>query len=122
MPSETSGPDARRCTTDARGTVDVREAVDVPGAVDAPAAPPSGARARRGRHGAPRTPFAAVSVERARRRLATALVGAGAITATLLTASVSPAAPPAPDREPGAASSDVAQLSGDRWTGQRPSP
>lgn len=99
-----------------RGTADVPEAVDVQGP------PPSGARARRGRHGAPRAPFAAVSVERARRRLATALLGAGAIAATLLTASVSPAAPPAPDREPGAASSDVAQLSGDRWTGQRPSP
>lgn len=62
-----------------------------------------------GRHGAPRVP----TVRQARRRLAAALIGAGALAATFLTASVSPAAPPAPDREPGAASSDVAQLSRD---------
>ncbi|MFF5917422.1 hypothetical protein ACFY8C_03640 [Streptomyces flavochromogenes] len=64
------------------------------------------------RHGAPRVPRGH-SVEQARRRLAAALLGAGALAATLLTASVSPAAPPAPDRDPGAASSDVAQLSRD---------
>ncbi|WP_338496522.1 hypothetical protein [Streptomyces sp. SJL17-4] len=64
------------------------------------------------RHGAPRVPRVP-SVEQARRRLAAALLGAGALAATLLTASVSPAAPPAPDREPGAATSDVAQRSGD---------
>ncbi|MFD3994343.1 hypothetical protein [Streptomyces sp. NPDC058583] len=76
------------------------------------------------RHGAPRVPRVprvprasrvsrGHSVEQARRRLAAALLGAGALAATLLTASVSPAAPPAPDRGPGAASSDVAQLSRD---------
>ncbi|WP_159043047.1 MULTISPECIES: hypothetical protein [unclassified Streptomyces] len=59
-------------------------------------------------HGAPASP-----VERARRRLAAALLGAGALAATLLTAAVTPAAPPAPDRPPGTASSDVAQLSRD---------
>ncbi|MGW4052482.1 hypothetical protein ACWENA_16770 [Streptomyces sp. NPDC004779] len=48
------------------------------------------------------------SEERLRRRLAAALLGAGALAATLLT-SVQPAAPPAPDREPGHASSDLAQ-------------
>ncbi|WP_411069508.1 hypothetical protein [Streptomyces sp. cmx-4-25] len=60
------------------------------------------------RHGAPRIP-----PERARRRLAAGLLGAGALAATLLTALVTPAGPPAPDRGPGAASSDVAQLSRD---------
>ncbi|WP_432113522.1 hypothetical protein [Streptomyces sp. S1] len=60
------------------------------------------------RHGAPSSP-----VERARRRLAAGLLGAGALAATLLTAAVTPAAPPAPDRPPGTASSDVAQLSRD---------
>ncbi|MDX2558733.1 hypothetical protein PV371_03595 [Streptomyces sp. TX20-6-3] len=67
------------------------------------------------RHGAPRALRAprALPVEQARRRLAAGLLGAGALAATLLTASVSPAAPPAPDRGPGAASSDVAQLSRD---------
>ncbi|MER5204027.1 hypothetical protein [Streptomyces sp. NPDC002825] len=59
------------------------------------------------RHRAPRP------AERARRRLAAALLGTGALAATLLTAVVTPAAPPAPDREPGAASSDVAQRSAD---------
>ncbi|MFG2834423.1 hypothetical protein ACGFZH_14295 [Streptomyces zaomyceticus] len=88
----------------------------VPGAVPpaAPgtvprAVPGAGRRAAQGRHGAPRVP----AVEQARRRLAAALLGAGALAATLLTASVTPAAPPAPDREPGAASSDLAQLSRD---------
>ncbi|MFJ5139563.1 hypothetical protein [Streptomyces sp. NPDC088707] len=70
------------------------------------------------RHGAPRGPRVpriprVHSVEQARRLLAAALLGAGALAGTLLTASVSPAAPPAPDRGPGAASSDVAQLSRD---------
>ncbi|GHA68440.1 hypothetical protein ACIQRS_10440 [Streptomyces termitum] len=46
--------------------------------------------------------------ERLRRRLAAVLVGAGALAATLLT-SVNPAAPPAPDRDPGHSSSDLAQ-------------
>ncbi|WP_157848325.1 hypothetical protein [Streptomyces exfoliatus] len=64
------------------------------------------------RHGASRVP----TVQQARRRLATALLGAGALAATLLTAAVAPAAPPASDREPGgatAATSDVAQRSRD---------
>ncbi|MER5709330.1 MULTISPECIES: hypothetical protein [unclassified Streptomyces] len=64
------------------------------------------------RHGASRVP----TVQQARRRLAAALLGAGALAATLLTAAVAPAAPPAPDREPGdatAATSDVAQRSRD---------
>ncbi|WP_406081075.1 hypothetical protein OG468_14580 [Streptomyces zaomyceticus] len=78
----------------------------VPGAVQSAGA---GRRSAQGRHGAPRVP----SVEQARRRLAAALLGAGALAATLLTASVTPAAPPAPDRDPGAASSDLAQLSRD---------
>ncbi|MFE5831433.1 hypothetical protein ACFQ67_13715 [Streptomyces sp. NPDC056488] len=60
------------------------------------------------RHGARRLPG-----EWARRRLAAALLGTGALAATLLTAAVTPAAPPPPDRGPGAASSDVAQLSRD---------
>ncbi|MFF3604639.1 hypothetical protein [Streptomyces sp. NPDC002463] len=60
------------------------------------------------RHGAPRP-----SVALARRRLAAALLGTGALAATLLTAVVTPAAPPAPDRDPGAASSEAAQRSGD---------
>ncbi|MFH8575528.1 hypothetical protein OHB11_26005 [Streptomyces zaomyceticus] len=80
----------------------------VPGAVPS-AGPGAGRRSAQGRHGAPRVP----SVEQARRRLAAALLGAGALAATLLTASVTPAAPPAPDRDPGAASSDLAQLSRD---------
>ncbi|MFD9245900.1 hypothetical protein ACFV0D_29035 [Streptomyces sp. NPDC059556] len=70
------------------------------------------------RHGAPRVVRVpgvprVHSAEQARRLLAAALLGAGALAGTLLTASVSPAAPPAPDRGPGAASSDVAQLSRD---------
>ncbi|MEU3687635.1 hypothetical protein [Streptomyces narbonensis] len=60
------------------------------------------------RHRAPHPP-----AELARRRLAAALLGAGALAATLLTAAVAPAAPPAPDREPGAASSELAQRSQD---------
>ncbi|MFF0423405.1 hypothetical protein [Streptomyces sp. NPDC004520] len=60
------------------------------------------------RHRAPRT-----GVEFARRRLAAALLGTGALAATLLTAVVTPAAPPAPDREAGAASSELAQRSDD---------
>ncbi|MFH8710383.1 hypothetical protein [Streptomyces zaomyceticus] len=80
----------------------------VPGAVPS-VGPGAGRRSAQGRHGAPRVP----SVEQARRRLAAALLGAGALAATLLTASVTPAAPPAPDRDPGAASSDLAQLSRD---------
>ncbi|MFD7959370.1 hypothetical protein ACFV5J_01020 [Streptomyces zaomyceticus] len=80
----------------------------VPGAART-AVPGAGRRAAQGRHGAPRVPV----VEQARRRLAAALLGAGALAATLLTASVTPAAPPAPDRDPGAASSDLAQLSRD---------
>ncbi|MFE0647995.1 hypothetical protein ACFVZH_05315 [Streptomyces sp. NPDC059534] len=61
------------------------------------------------RHGAPRVS----TVQRARRRLAAGLLGAGALAATLVTASVAPAAPPAPDREPGTATSELAQRSGD---------
>ncbi|MFC8951478.1 hypothetical protein ACFT8P_02355 [Streptomyces sp. NPDC057101] len=61
------------------------------------------------RHGAPRVP----TVRQARRRLAAALLGAGALAATLLTAAVTPAAPPAPDRAPGATSSELAQPSAD---------
>ncbi|MEU2654126.1 hypothetical protein ABZ615_02255 [Streptomyces sp. NPDC007325] len=57
------------------------------------------------RHRARRRP---PSEERLRRRLAAALLGAGALAATFLTA-VEPAAPPAPDREPGHTSSDLAQ-------------
>ncbi|MEE1818205.1 hypothetical protein ACWEPZ_09390 [Streptomyces sp. NPDC004288] len=60
------------------------------------------------RHSAPRT-----TVEFARKRLAAALLGTGALAATLLTAVVTPAAPPAPDREQGAASSELAQRSAD---------
>lgn len=60
------------------------------------------------RHGAPRVP-----ADRAGKRFAAALLGTGALAATLLTAVVTPAAPPAPDREPGAASSELAQRSGD---------
>ncbi|MEU1861137.1 hypothetical protein [Streptomyces gardneri] len=60
------------------------------------------------RHRAPHVPL-----EQARRRLAAALLGVGALAATLLTAAVAPAAPPAPDREPGAASSELAQRSQD---------
>ncbi|MFF9144415.1 hypothetical protein ACF1BN_06110 [Streptomyces sp. NPDC014861] len=71
-----------------------------PAFVPAPAAAPA-ARRHRAR---PQPP----SEERLRRRLAVALLGAGALAATLLTA-VEPAAPPAPDREPGHASSDLAQ-------------
>ncbi|MFB6838591.1 hypothetical protein [Streptomyces sp. NPDC056361] len=56
------------------------------------------------RHSAPHP-----SAELARRRLAAALLGAGALAATLLTAVVTPAAPPAPDREPGTATSELAQ-------------
>ncbi|MER7946955.1 hypothetical protein ABTY59_06115 [Streptomyces sp. NPDC096079] len=59
------------------------------------------------RHRAPR------ATELARRRLAAALLGTGALAATLLTAAVTPAAPPAPDREPGSASSELAQRSVD---------
>ncbi|MET9930130.1 MULTISPECIES: hypothetical protein [unclassified Streptomyces] len=70
------------------------------------------------RHGAPGLPAERArrrvpDVRRARRRLAVGLLGAGALVATLLTAVVTPAAPPPPDRGPGAASSDVAQLSRD---------
>ncbi|MFJ4337672.1 hypothetical protein [Streptomyces sp. NPDC088915] len=70
------------------------------------------------RHGAPSLPVErarrrAPDVRRARRRLAVGLLGAGALVATLLTAVVTPAAPPPPDRGPGATSSDVAQLSRD---------
>ncbi|MGP8301943.1 hypothetical protein ACTPOK_29280 [Streptomyces inhibens] len=43
--------------------------------------------------------FPAVTV-RARRQLAACLVGASALTATLLSQTVTPAAPPAPDRAP----------------------
>ncbi|MGW6539194.1 hypothetical protein ACWGBV_09090 [Streptomyces sp. NPDC055051] len=71
-----------------------------PAFVPVPAAAPA-ARRHRAR---PQPP----SEERLRRRLAVALLGAGALAATLLTA-VEPAAPPAPDREPGHASSDLAQ-------------
>ncbi|MFI8767593.1 hypothetical protein ACIGN6_22145 [Streptomyces sp. NPDC053792] len=60
------------------------------------------------RHGAPRVP-----ADRAGMRFAAAILGTGALAATLLTAVVTPAAPPAPDREPGAASSELAQRSGD---------
>ncbi|MFJ5829745.1 hypothetical protein [Streptomyces sp. NPDC093089] len=56
------------------------------------------------RHSAPHP-----SAELVRRRLAAALLGTGALAATLLTAVVTPAAPPAPDREPGAATSELAQ-------------
>ncbi|MFD9046337.1 hypothetical protein [Streptomyces zaomyceticus] len=82
----------------------------VPGA-GRTAVPGAGRRSAQGRHGAPRVPV----VEQARRQLAAALLGAGALAATLLTASVTPAAPPAPDRDPGAgaASSELAQLSRD---------
>ncbi|MFF2776545.1 hypothetical protein ACFVU3_16720 [Streptomyces sp. NPDC058052] len=64
-------------------------------------AAPTPARRHRAR---PKPP----SEEGLRRRLAAVLVGAGALAATLLTG-VDPAAPPAPDREPGHASSDLAQ-------------
>jgi ferredoxin-NADP reductase len=48
-----------------------------------------------------------------RRRLAAALLGAGALAATFLTVAVDPAAPPAPDREQDVTTSDVARLSRD---------
>ncbi|MFD5061714.1 hypothetical protein [Streptomyces sp. NPDC058394] len=51
------------------------------------------------------------ATHRSRRQLATGLVGASALAATLLTLTVDPAAPPAPDRSPVAGTSDVAQLS-----------
>ncbi|MFF4171923.1 hypothetical protein [Streptomyces sp. NPDC001744] len=83
------------------------------------------------RHGAPsapplpgpRRPYApgsrrarhrpAPDFRRTRRLFAAGVLGAGALAATLLASSVTPAAPPAPDRAPGTASSDVAQLSRD---------
>ncbi|MEV7670323.1 hypothetical protein ACWDNT_10870 [Streptomyces sp. NPDC000963] len=70
---------------------------------------------RHGTSGLPvqRTRRRVPDVRRARRRLAAGLLGAGALVATLLTAVVTPAAPPPPDRGPGTASSDVAQLSRD---------
>lgn len=49
--------------------------------------------------------------EEARRRLATALAVASALTATLLTVVVQPAAPPAPDRTATDGTTDVAQPS-----------
>ncbi|MFD0373076.1 hypothetical protein [Streptomyces sp. NPDC127114] len=50
-----------------------------------------------------------------RRRVAGTLLAAGAFAATLLTVTLDPAAPPAPDRGhgPGAVTSDVAQESRD---------
>lgn len=48
-----------------------------------------------------------------RRWAAAGLLAAGAVAATLLTVAVDPAAPPAPDREPATATSDVAQDSAD---------
>ncbi|MGW3520398.1 hypothetical protein [Streptomyces hydrogenans] len=51
--------------------------------------------------------------ERLRRRLAAVLVTAGALAATLLTAAVDPAAPPAPDRDLGRPTSELAQRSDD---------
>ncbi|MFJ9811099.1 hypothetical protein ACIRTB_23020 [Streptomyces sp. NPDC101158] len=50
-----------------------------------------------------------VSEQQARRRTAAGLIGAGALTATLLTALGTPAAPPAPDRQPTAPTLDTAR-------------
>ncbi|WP_329213825.1 hypothetical protein OG257_34235 [Streptomyces sp. NBC_00683] len=49
------------------------------------------------------------ATRRSRRQLAAGLVGASALAATLLTLTVNPSAPPAPDRSPAAGTSDVAQ-------------
>ncbi|MEU9864014.1 hypothetical protein AB0D99_24380 [Streptomyces sp. NPDC047971] len=65
------------------------------------------------KHRAPRSHVAVHATDRARRRLAAGLLTAGALAATFLTAAVDPAAPPAPDRAPTGATSDVAQLSRD---------
>ncbi|MFI1965176.1 hypothetical protein ACH429_13850 [Streptomyces pathocidini] len=54
------------------------------------------------RHRKPTSTPLAVPTLRVRRRLAAGLVGASALAATALTATVNPAAPPAPDRSPGA--------------------
>ncbi|MET9648830.1 hypothetical protein ABZZ44_00870 [Streptomyces sp. NPDC006460] len=75
---------------------------------DAPTVPALTVRSAR-RHRAPRLP----APEAARRRLAAALLGAGALAATFLTVAVDPAAPPAPDREQQVTTSDAARLSRD---------
>ncbi|MEV7405596.1 hypothetical protein AB0N93_35030 [Streptomyces sp. NPDC091267] len=53
------------------------------------------------------------ATQRSRRRLAAALVGASALAATLLTVTVDPTAPPAPDRSPTAGTTDVAHRAQD---------
>ncbi|MFF4185499.1 hypothetical protein ACFYZ9_20120 [Streptomyces sp. NPDC001691] len=55
---------------------------------------------------------APVPLDRARRRLAVGLTAASALAATFLAVTVTPAAPPAPDRTPAKGSSDLAQASG----------
>ncbi|MFF6774507.1 hypothetical protein ACFY8W_13190 [Streptomyces sp. NPDC012637] len=80
------------------------------------ARPPAEARPRPRAANAPRHRAARVHpAELLRRRVAGTLLAAGAFAATLLTVTLDPAAPPAPDRGhgPGAVTSDVAQESGD---------
>ncbi|MFI8828740.1 hypothetical protein [Streptomyces sp. NPDC053431] len=55
---------------------------------------------------------APASPQRSGRLTAAALVSAGALAATLLTAVGRPAAPPAPDREPRITTPETARLSG----------
>ncbi|MFJ6697642.1 hypothetical protein ACIQM4_16450 [Streptomyces sp. NPDC091272] len=63
------------------------------------------------RHRRPVPARPAAVTDRARRRVAAGLFGASALAATFLVTAVEPAAPPAPDRDRGNITSDLAQLS-----------
>ncbi|GAA2088362.1 hypothetical protein GCM10009801_51970 [Streptomyces albiaxialis] len=67
------------------------------------------ARHRKQHRKQPGTPAPSVRPRRARHKLAAGLAGTSAVVATLLVLTVSPAAPPAPDRVPGGAVEGAAE-------------
>ncbi|MFD7837337.1 hypothetical protein [Streptomyces sp. NPDC059761] len=100
-----------------RGRRAMRHPLHVPLSVPVGAAAPVPAAAAR--HRGPRRPsalragVAALAAVPPARRLAAGLGLASVLAATALTATVNPAAPVAPDREPARQSSTFAQVSGD---------
>ncbi len=97
----------------------MRHPLHVPLSVPVGAPAPAPAAAPAARHRKPRRPsalragVAALAAVPPARRLAAGLGLASVLAATALTATVDPAAPVAPDREPARQSSTFAQVSGD---------
>ncbi|MFE2551033.1 hypothetical protein ACFXGI_21165 [Streptomyces sp. NPDC059355] len=94
-------------------SVPVGGATSAPIPAPVPASVPAARHRKPRRHSALRAGAAALAAVPPARRLAAGLGLASVLAATVLTATVNPAAPVAPDRVPARQSSTFAQVSGD---------